>query len=143
MGASNLLANRTLLTATDYVQVLRKCRPGDLVYVDPPYQGVCGKQDHRYAPRFDHNAFCDALAALNHGGIAYLVSYDGRTGNKKYGRTLPGELGLTHVEVHAGRSSQATLLGRNRATYESIYLSPALAEAANRSKKKESYTGRG
>jgi len=45
--------------------------------------------------------------------IPFIVSYDGRTGNKRYGRPLPASLGLTHVEVLAGRSTQATLLGRD------------------------------
>jgi DNA adenine methylase len=37
-------------------------------------------------------------------------------------------LGLHLVELDAGRSSQATLLGRAEVTVESLYLSPALAE---------------
>jgi DNA adenine methylase len=35
---------------------------------------------------------------------------------------------LTLVEIEAGRSSQATLLGRKEMTVESLYLSPALAD---------------
>jgi DNA adenine methylase len=35
------------------------------------------------------------------------------------------------VELEAGRSSQATLLGRAEVTVESLYLSPALAERLN------------
>jgi DNA adenine methylase len=37
-------------------------------------------------------------------------------------------LNLTLVEIEAGRSSQATLLGREEMTVESLYLSPALAD---------------
>ncbi len=59
-------------------------------------------------------------------GIAFIVSYDGRTGAKLYGRTLPESLGLTHVEIPAGRSTQATLLGRDDSTFESLYLSPEI-----------------
>ena len=44
--------------------------------------------------------------------------------------------GLAHIEVHAGRSTQATLLGRDDDTYESLYLSPALAKAIALGKKK-------
>jgi DNA adenine methylase len=132
-AAARLLRGRTSLTATDYAQVLAACGPGDLIYMDPPYQGVCGKRDNRYALKFDHPAFCDALAGLNRNDRLYLLSYDGRTGDKTFGRHLPAELRLTHIEVHAGRSSQATLLGRNHETYESLYLSPALAEVVNSS----------
>jgi len=55
-----------------------------------------------------------------------MVSYDGRTGEKQYGEPLPADLKLLHLEIRVGRSTQATLLGRNCVTYESLYLSPSL-----------------
>ena len=72
--------------------------------------------------------FAQALDRLNRRGIRYLVSYDGRTGDKTHGEKLPDELDLTLIELYAGRSSQATLLGRSDVTIESLYLSPGLAE---------------
>ena len=107
--------------------MLAKCKSTDLVYLDPPYQGVCRNRDNRYCPKIDHGEFCDSLAAHNDKACMYVVSYDGRTGEKTYGEPLPRSLGLVHIEVHAGRSTQATLLGRDHDTYESLYLSPALA----------------
>jgi DNA adenine methylase len=65
---------------------------------------------------------------LNEKGIAFIVSYDGRTGDKQYGAPLPASLGLKHHEVHVGRSTQSTLLGRDDETFESIYLSPVLLD---------------
>ncbi len=97
--------------------------------MDPPYQGVCMRRDNRYCPKIDHAEFCDGLVALNDRRCMFVVSYDGRTGNKTYGEPLADSLGLTHIEVHVGRSTQATLLGRDHDTFESLYLSPALAEA--------------
>jgi DNA adenine methylase len=41
---------------------------------------------------------------------------------------LPDHLDLTHMELEAGRSSQATLLGRDDATFESLYISPVLSK---------------
>jgi DNA adenine methylase len=41
---------------------------------------------------------------------------------------LPEELGMYRLEVDAGRSTQATLLGRDDVTYESVYLSGNLVE---------------
>jgi DNA adenine methylase len=35
-------------------------------------------------------------------------------------------LGLNKIEIEAGRSTQATLLGRKEITVESLYLSPNL-----------------
>jgi DNA adenine methylase len=126
VGAAELLAQRTHLTAYDYKRVLANCKNGDLIYMDPPYQGVCGDRDQRYAPKMMHDEFCHELETLNRRGLTYIVSYDGRTGDKQYGQPLPKELGLLHLEVCMGRSTQATLLGRHCVTYESLYLSPAL-----------------
>ena len=68
----------------------------------------------------------DELATLNERNIMFAVSYDGRTGTKTYGDPPPESLALSRLEIRAGRSTQATLLGRNDVTYESLYLSPAL-----------------
>ncbi len=128
--ASSLLDEGTRLTAWDYGKALDQCTDADVVYMDPPYQGVCGSQDQRYLRNFDHDEFCEHLAALNVRRIMFAVSYDGRTGDKTFGRPLPKILGLRRIEIRAGRSAQATLLGRDEVTYESLYLSPALTAAA-------------
>lgn len=126
---SGLLRGRTRTTSLDYREVLSLCRTTDLVYMDPPYQGVCGARDHRYLPKVDHEQLCEELASLNARRIMFAVSYDGRTGNKRFGRDLPDSLGLKRLEIRAGRSAQATLLGRHEVTYEALYLSPALVRA--------------
>ena len=125
--ASALLRGRTRITAWDYATVLEDCTDEDVVYMDPPYQGVSQRRDQRYLPKVDHDDFCDHLAELNRNRIMFAVSYDGRTGDKTYGNSLPKSLQLTHLEICAGRSTQATLLGRSEVTYESLYLSPSLA----------------
>jgi DNA adenine methylase len=127
VGASELLRGRTEVSARDYRDVLEKCTSRDLIYMDPPYQGVCKNRDNRYCPKIEHDEFCRGLAELNDRGCMFMVSYDGRTGDKVYGEPMPEGLDLVHIEVHAGRSTQATLLGRDHDTYESLYLSPALA----------------
>ena len=128
LGASGLLKSVTRLTSWDYKKVLAQCTPDDLVYMDPPYQGVCGPRDQRYLPKFEHEEFCEELDKLNDRGIMFVVSYDGRTGSKTFGQPLPASLGLKHLEIKAGPSTQATLLGRSAVTYESLYLSPALVK---------------
>ena len=70
------------------------------------------------------------LRKLNERGIQFIVSYDGRTGDKVFGELLPDDLGLTRLEVRAGRSTQATLLGRSDVTYESLYLSAGLTDSS-------------
>jgi DNA adenine methylase len=128
-GASDLLRNRTTVTSLDYKDVLSNCLQDDLIYMDPPYQGVCGNRDNRYLPKIEHSEFCNALRELNEKECLYLVSYDGRTGMKKFGKPLPKDIDLVHLEIHAGRSTQATLLGRDDDTYESLYLSRSLVKA--------------
>lgn len=127
-GVSALLADRTALTARDFREVLRQARPSDLVYMDPPYQGTSFTRDHRYHDGLGREEFARALELLNRRCVPYLVSYDGRTGDREHGAPLPRRLGLRRLEVPAGRSSQATLLGRRSETVESLYLSPALVE---------------
>lgn len=126
MGVSALLRGRTRFTHIDYRDVLAQTNDADVVYMDPPYQGVCGERDSRYFAGIAFDDFVDALAELNHRDIAYVISYDGRRGGKQFGRKLPEYLNLTLIELEAGRSSQATLLGRDETTVESLYLSPTL-----------------
>jgi len=126
-AVSELLRKRTKVTSWDYSKVLSSCTQNDLVYMDPPYQGVCGTRDSRYLPSITHHEFCDELAKLNDRGIRYIISYDGRTGDKSFGEPMPDSLQLSHLEICAGRSTQATLLGRTDITYEALYLSPNLS----------------
>lgn len=128
VAASALLRGRASLHTGDYRPLIAAARSSDIVYMDPPYQGVCGNRDSRYLGGVVFEEFAAALADLNARGVPYIVSYDGRTGSREYGRRLPGSLDLTHIEIDAGRSTQATLLGRSARTYESLYLSPVLLE---------------
>lgn len=128
LGVSSLLKGKAVFSSLDYAAILARVGTGDLVYMDPPYQGVCGDRDSRYLSGISHGDFIHALELLNARGISYIVSYDGRRGDKTFGDSLPSSLGLTRVELEAGRSSQATLLGRDEITFESLYLSQALTE---------------
>lgn len=128
LGVSYFLKGRTSVYAKDYREILSMPTHNDLVYMDPPYQGVCGNRDSRYLQNVQFDEFAQALEDLNRRNIRYLVSYDGRTGDKTHGDLLPESLNLTLLELYAGRSTQATLLGRNDVTIESLYLSPRLAD---------------
>ncbi len=125
-GVSELLSGKTSLSAMDFREPIMTATPADVVYLDPPYQGVSFARDHRYYRGLSYNELVDVLAWMNLNGISYLVSYDGRTGEKHHGQTLPSDLELRHLEIYAGKSSQATFLGKHSETVESLYLSPAL-----------------
>jgi DNA adenine methylase len=139
-GASFLLKGRTSFSSKNYRDALLQATEADLVYMDPPYQGVCGNRDTRYLASVQFCEFVEALETLNRRNIRYIVSYDGRTGSKVYGVKLPEHLNLTHMELDAGRSTQATLLGRDDATFEALYLSPALASELAEAKTIYTYT---
>lgn len=128
LGVSALLKGRASFSSLNYREVLASSKSTDVIYMDPPYQGVCGERDSRYFSGISHDDFVTALDELNGRSISYIVSYDGRRGDKVFGEPLPPELGLTLIELEAGRSSQATLLGRDEITYESLYFSRALAK---------------
>lgn len=128
LGVSHLLKGKLIFSSRNYRDVLELSTPDDLVYMDPPYQGVCGNRDTRYLAGIQFCEFVAELEELNNKSIKFIISYDGRTGKKMHGKKLPDHLELTHIEIEAGRSSQETLLGRNASTVESLYLSPALID---------------
>lgn len=125
---SRLFKGKTKLSSVDYREILSLAGPNDLVYMDPPYQGVCTGRDSRYFKSVDKNEFARELRKLSDRGISYLVSYDGRLGDKTYGEEIPASAGVYRLEIAVGRSSQATLLGKTDITYESLYLSLPLVE---------------
>lgn len=128
LGVSHLLKGKSIFSSRNYRDVLELPTQDDLVYMDPPYQGVCGNRDTRYLAGIQFYEFVAELEELNNKRIRFIISYDGRTGKKMHGKKLPDYLELTHIEIEAGRSSQETLLGRNASTVESLYLSPALID---------------
>lgn len=128
LRTASLLQGRVHLSAVDYREVLSNATPSDLVYLDPPYQGVSKRRDPRYYSQICHTDFIAALEALLRRDVPFMVSYDGRTGSQIYGVDLPEALGLTRFEIAAGRSSQATLLGKSAQTVEALYLSPQLVK---------------
>lgn len=127
-AVSNLFRGRTLITSEDYKKILRTVSENDLVYMDPPYQGVSNKRDPRYFNGVGFDEFVHELEGLIRRRISFILSYDGRSGQKTYGKKLPTNLCLYRIEVRVGRSAQSTLLGGSDITYESIYLSPQLVE---------------
>jgi DNA adenine methylase len=110
----------------DYRDVLARATERDVAYLDPPYEGVSATRDHRYVAGLPRSEFVTAMIAAVASGTSFLASYDGRSGDRVYGEPLPADLGLLHLHLDAGISSQATLNGESAATVESLYVSPAL-----------------
>lgn len=123
---SNLLKGKASFFALDYHDILEMACPGDLVYMDPPYQGVTNVRDNRYFSGVPFDEFAEAIKMLNDKRVDYLISYDGICGNKEYGEDLPESLGCKKIMLNAGISSQALLLGKKCTTFEALYISKSL-----------------
>jgi DNA adenine methylase len=129
-GACRLLRGATTTACGDFEAMLADARPCDLAYLDPPWEGTSTGVDRRYHESLPRERLIAALDDLNRRGVPGLLSYDGSHGDKTYGAPLPDELEALRIELHAGRSSQATLNGRSAMTVESLYVSRQLASPA-------------
>jgi len=123
-GASVLLAGRTTTFAGDAAACVDRAGRNDLVYLDPPWQGTTEGDDPRYHQGLPRARLEMLLEALNRRGVPWLLSYDGRCGERTYGAPLDRGLWGARLELPAGRSSQSTLAGRAEQTVESLYVSP-------------------
>jgi DNA adenine methylase len=92
----------------------------------PPYQGVSNTRDNRYLSGVNFYEFPEALEQLNHRGVDYIISYDGKYGGKAYGEELPTDLRCQKLLLNAGVSTQATLLGKRETAFEALYISENL-----------------
>ena len=131
LAVSNLLKNKVMFTSLDYREVLKKATKKDLIYMDPPYQGVSKTKDPRYFSSIKVDELIETLDKLNKRKISFILSYDGKKGKKRYGSLLPSDLELFHIDLKVGRSTQSTLLGTKEITYESLYLSSELVSNLN------------
>ena len=121
-AASRLLRTRVEFRQGDWLHTTSDADVDDFLYLDPPYLGTTIGRDKRYHRQLARDSLIDGLAQLRARGVRFALSYDGSTGAKHYGPPLPDHLGLTRLLIDAGRSSQATLAGRDQRTIESLYL---------------------
>lgn len=131
LEASLLLKGKVELFSGDFINCVESATSNDLVYMDPPWQGASTKRDTRYAHILELDKLIEGMEELNRRKVPFILSFDGVCGDKTYGKDLPVELGLKKIDLKAGRSSQATLLGREDHTVESLYLSANLIEKSN------------
>lgn len=125
-AVSRLLKGRTELFIGDFRDCVTNATERDLIYMDPPYQGTTYGTDKRYAAGLEREHLFEALHGFDNRPVPYILSYDGQMGEKVYGEPLPSTIDVDHLAVHAGRSSQATISGRNDETIESLYVSRSL-----------------
>jgi DNA adenine methylase len=116
-GVGELLSGRTTVRRVDFADALSAATSNDIVYMDPPWEGTSTGVDKRYRDWLPRERLVEVLEDLHSRGVPYLLSYDGRHGDKRYGEWLPETIGAVRLEIDAGRSSQATLSGRAVTTY--------------------------
>lgn len=126
LTASFLLAGHTRTLCADFESAIASATPDDIVYLDPPYEGTTTSSNKRYHQGLSRERLIAALENLKQREVPFILSYDGRCGNKTYGEILPASLNLTRFELNAGRSSQSTLNGNADITVESLYVSNVL-----------------
>ena len=117
---SKLLKDRIKIVGGDFRDAIADATSNDLVYMDPPWQGTSGKRDPRYAYLLNLDELIQELDSLNQRNVPYMLSFDGTCGDRTYGTELPESLQLKKVGLNAGRSSQATLLGRDDVDRKSV-----------------------
>ena len=112
----------------DWMVALRDAEPGDIIYLDPPYQGTSDSRDQRYYCGLSIAEFESGVQNLVNRDLSVIISYDAIHGPIRYGRALSPELGLLPIDVITGVSAQSTLLGKIQEAHETIYLTPALVD---------------
>lgn len=127
-GAHALLHDRAHVVSGDFERTVAGATGDDLIYLDPPYEGTSTGTDRRYYESMDRARLVHALEEFDRRGVPYVLSYDGQSGAKRYGDYLPEYLNVERIDLAAGRSSQATLNGRNDTTIESLYVSRSLLD---------------
>jgi DNA adenine methylase len=119
----------------DYRQTLSAVKTGDVVFLDPPYAGTKG----RYMPsKFNLTEFYDELERLNSIGAKWVLTFDGKAGERSYLESLDKSLYKVKLALPTGNSPFTKLMKTSLdRVMESVYLnfepSPkALRQFANR-----------
>lgn len=121
-AAHRILAQKCQTFHTDFLALFIQAQEGDFFYLDPPYQGTSEGRDQRYIAGVSRDQMITALTILNDKKIPFVLSYDGFCGARNYGEPLPEGM-AQRILLDVGRSSQATLNGRDDITVESLYVS--------------------
>jgi DNA adenine methylase len=124
-AAHRILSGKCRAVHGDFMALFQSAEDGDFFYLDPPYQGTSEGRDQRYISGVSRDRMIEALTILNQKRIPFILSYDGFCGKRNYGDPLPQNV-AHRILLDVGRSSQATLNGRDEVTVESLYVSHVL-----------------
>lgn len=118
MNWSNNIENVQFIYG-DYRETTQSAKKGDIIYLDPPYEHTKG----RYFGTIDYKEFYEYLEELNRKEIKYVLSFDGKRGNKEYTTGIPKDLYVKKYMLQSGNSSFKKVMDkRNEQVYEALYL---------------------
>lgn len=104
----------------DYRDTLSDVRPGDFVFLDPPYGGT---KDRYTRSEFNLKQFYDELERLNSIGARWMLTFDGSSGGRVYNFAPPAELFAHKFSVSSGACAFSKVMDRKHDTVsESVYL---------------------
>lgn len=104
-----------------YVDIINEAKPGDFIYMDPPYFNTKGMYMKN---TMDFDELFDILGRLCDKGIKYSLSFDGKSGQVDNTCDVPQGCYVNHMYIKSGNSSFKRTIGkdRNAMVYESLYL---------------------
>lgn len=117
------IVSQTKFLSTDYEKLLAKAKAGDIVYMDPPYMGNKGRYKNE---EFDFERLWRNLEDLNRRKIKWILSLDGKSGDRDYSTTLatPQDLSKEAYVIDGESSAFPRLLNsRLDKVTESLFLS--------------------
>ncbi len=93
----------------DFRETLADAGPQDAVFLDPPYRGNRG----RYRPGdFEPDALLATLEDLNRRGVPWMLTWDGRSGERSFDGGVPEELYRHREPLPTGNAPFPRLIAR-------------------------------
>lgn len=104
----------------DYRECLSEVKNGDFVFLDPPYGGTKDRYTHS---EFNLSQFYGELERLNSIGAMWMLTFDGRSGDRVYNFAPPQELYKHKFSINTGSSAFSKLIDKKKdCISESVYL---------------------
>lgn len=104
----------------DYRECLATVKPGDFVFLDPPYGGT---KSRYMQTEFVLEDFYKELDRLNTIGAKWMLTFDGSAGDRIYSYAPPVDVYKQQYQIHTGNSAFSRLMDNKRDVIrESVYL---------------------